>query len=64
MEVSRTQPSGSQAVVSQRLGLHSAVCLVMAAGVCWNSKVFFIEHLDFFDFVRKCTETSIFSKKV
>ena len=41
MEPSRTQPSGSQAVVSQCLGLHSAVCLVMAAGVCWNSRVFF-----------------------
>ena len=41
MEPSRTQPSGSQAVVSQCLGLHSVVCLVTAAGVCWNSRVFF-----------------------
>ena len=54
---SRTQPSGSQAAVSQCLGLHSVVWLVMAAGVCWNSMVFFIENLEFSDFARKCTKT-------
>ena len=48
MEPSRTQPSGSQAVVSRCLGPHSAVCLAIAAGVCWNSKVFFIDNLYFF----------------
>ena len=65
MEPSRAQPSGSQAVVSRCLGPHSAVCLAMAAGVCWNSGVFFfIENTEFSDFVRERTETTIFSKKV
>ena len=48
MEPSRAQPSGSQAVVSRCLGSHSAVCLAIAAGVCWNSKVFFYMKIDIF----------------